>query len=95
MHRRVLDPFDLDHNLGAGITDNMYKYIMSCFNQARFHFGSSLTKVQKRSMKEYYFDRNYFTNEESVPTDRFAYKISLCPKYFHLTATHSYEQFNV
>ncbi|XP_047146010.1 terminal uridylyltransferase 4 isoform X1 [Hydra vulgaris] len=76
----IEDPFDLDHNLGAGITDNMYKYIISCFKKARLHFGSPLSNSTKLSMKEYYFDRSCFT-DDIVPNDRCC---RICGKIGHV-----------
>nr|XP_047146771.1 terminal uridylyltransferase 4-like isoform X2 [Hydra vulgaris] len=66
----IEDPFDLDHNLAAGVKDDMFDKIMSCFNRARSHFGSPFSNLTNLSIKKYYFDGSYFTND-FVPNDRF------------------------
>nr|XP_047122646.1 terminal uridylyltransferase 4 isoform X2 [Hydra vulgaris] len=64
----IEDPFDLDHNLAAGVKDDMFDKIMSCFNRARSHFGSPFSNSRKLSNKEYYFNGSYFT-DGFVPND--------------------------
>ncbi|XP_065674456.1 terminal uridylyltransferase 4-like [Hydra vulgaris] len=64
----IEDPFDHDHNLAAGIKDDMFNKILSCFIRARLHFGSPFSDLTKLSMKEYYFDCSRFT-DDIVPNE--------------------------
>ena len=67
----VEDPFDLDHNLGAGLSSKMNTFIMKAFHNGRRHFGTSITAfpAQYRSIEDYLFDPKLLTSGP-VPAGR-------------------------
>uniref|UniRef100_A0A1A7WHH6 Zinc finger, CCHC domain containing 6 n=1 Tax=Iconisemion striatum TaxID=60296 RepID=A0A1A7WHH6_9TELE len=68
----IEDPFDLNHNLGAGLSRKMTNFIMKAFINGRRLFG---TPVKMRlpispSVMEYFFDAAVLTGGELAPNDR-------------------------
>ncbi|XP_072129834.1 terminal uridylyltransferase 4-like isoform X1 [Mobula birostris] len=65
----IEDPFDLNHNLGAGVSRKMTNFIMKAFINGRKLFG---TPVFPRSGMEtdYFFDSKILTDGELAPNDR-------------------------
>lgn len=68
----IEDPFDLNHNLGAGLSRKMINFIMKAFINSRKVFGTPLSviPVQYPSTMEYFFDPDVLTEGEVAPNDR-------------------------
>ncbi|XP_018425750.1 PREDICTED: terminal uridylyltransferase 7 [Nanorana parkeri] len=68
----IEDPFDLNHNLGAGLSRKMTNFIMKGFINGRRVFGTAVKSFPKeyRSKMEYFFDPDVLTEGELAPNDR-------------------------
>uniref|UniRef100_A0A8B9PK52 RNA uridylyltransferase n=1 Tax=Apteryx owenii TaxID=8824 RepID=A0A8B9PK52_APTOW len=60
----IEDPFDLNHNLGAGVSRKMTNFIMKAFINGRKLFGTPFHPT------EYFFDSKVLTDGELAPNDR-------------------------
>uniref|UniRef100_A0A8D2M7J0 RNA uridylyltransferase n=1 Tax=Zonotrichia albicollis TaxID=44394 RepID=A0A8D2M7J0_ZONAL len=60
----IEDPFDLNHNLGAGVSRKMTNFIMKAFINGRKLFGTPFYPA------EYFFDSKVLTDGELAPNDR-------------------------
>uniref|UniRef100_A0A667YU41 RNA uridylyltransferase n=1 Tax=Myripristis murdjan TaxID=586833 RepID=A0A667YU41_9TELE len=65
----IEDPFDLNHNLGAGVSRKMTNFIMKAFINGRKLFGSPFYP-QPGMEVEYFFDSKVLTDGELAPNDR-------------------------
>ncbi|XP_022106957.1 terminal uridylyltransferase 4-like isoform X6 [Acanthaster planci] len=68
----IEDPFDLDHNLGSGVSRKMTTFISQVFINARERFGIPNRTVSSRNdfIHEYFFDTFVLTGGEAPPNDR-------------------------
>ncbi|XP_066460192.1 terminal uridylyltransferase 7 [Eleutherodactylus coqui] len=68
----IEDPFDLTHNLGAGLSRKMTNFIMKAFINGRRVFGIPVKGIPKEypSKMEYFFDPDVLTEGEVAPNDR-------------------------
>ncbi|KAM5299554.1 terminal uridylyltransferase 7 isoform 5-T5 [Ctenodactylus gundi] len=68
----IEDPFDLNHNLGAGLSRKMTNFIMKAFINGRRVFGMPVKGLVKDhpSTMEYFFNPNVLTEGELAPNDR-------------------------
>ncbi|KAJ8380912.1 hypothetical protein SKAU_G00016900 [Synaphobranchus kaupii] len=68
----IEDPFDLNHNLGAGLSRRMTNFIMKAFINGRRVFGSPVKVFPPEypSKMEYFFDPEVLTEGELAPNDR-------------------------
>ncbi|NXU51729.1 TUT7 uridylyltransferase, partial [Turnix velox] len=68
----IEDPFDLNHNLGAGLSRKMTNFIMKAFINGRRVFGTPVKVLPKEypSVMEYFFDPEVLTEGELAPNDR-------------------------
>nr|XP_020661480.1 terminal uridylyltransferase 7 [Pogona vitticeps]XP_020661481.1 terminal uridylyltransferase 7 [Pogona vitticeps]XP_020661482.1 terminal uridylyltransferase 7 [Pogona vitticeps] len=68
----IEDPFDLNHNLGAGLSRKMTNFIMKAFINGRRVFGTPVRGFPKEypSKMEYFFDPEVLTEGELAPNDR-------------------------
>nr|XP_006135950.1 terminal uridylyltransferase 7 isoform X2 [Pelodiscus sinensis] len=68
----IEDPFDLNHNLGAGLSRKMTNFIMKAFINGRRVFGTPVKGFPKEypSKMEYFFDPEVLTEGELAPNDR-------------------------
>ncbi|KAG8505065.1 Terminal uridylyltransferase 7 [Galemys pyrenaicus] len=67
----IEDPFDLNHNLGAGLSRKMTNFIMKAFINGRRVFGIPVKGFPKDYSKmEYFFDPDVLTEGELAPNDR-------------------------
>ncbi|NXL85572.1 TUT7 uridylyltransferase, partial [Alectura lathami] len=68
----IEDPFDLNHNLGAGLSRKMTNFIMKAFINGRRVFGTPVKILPKEypSKMEYFFDPEVLTEGELAPNDR-------------------------
>uniref|UniRef100_A0A4X2KPG9 Terminal uridylyl transferase 7 n=1 Tax=Vombatus ursinus TaxID=29139 RepID=A0A4X2KPG9_VOMUR len=68
----IEDPFDLNHNLGAGLSRKMTNFIMKAFINGRRVFGIPVKGFPKEypSKMEYFFDPEVLTEGELAPNDR-------------------------
>ncbi|XP_060793766.1 terminal uridylyltransferase 4 isoform X2 [Neoarius graeffei] len=65
----IEDPFDLNHNLGAGVSRKMTNFIMKAFINGRKLFGTPF--YPKQGMEaDYFFDSKVLTDGELAPNDR-------------------------
>lgn len=66
------DPFDLNHNLGAGLSRKMTNFIMKAFINGRRVFGIPVKGFPKDypSKLAYFFDPDVLTEGELAPNDR-------------------------
>merc|ERR1711971_1426080 len=78
------DPFELSHNLGAGISRKMNLYIKKAFINGRRLFGTPLTSNPRgyRTVQDYFFDPDLLT-DGPPPNDR---GCRACGKIGHLVA---------
>ncbi|XP_063794958.1 terminal uridylyltransferase 4 [Pseudophryne corroboree] len=65
----IEDPFDLNHNLGAGVSRKMTNFIMKAFINGRKLFGTPYYP-QPGHEAEYFFDSKVLTDGELAPNDR-------------------------
>ncbi|NWJ01062.1 TUT4 uridylyltransferase, partial [Crypturellus undulatus] len=65
----IEDPFDLNHNLGAGVSRKMTNFIMKAFINGRKLFGTPFYPAIGREA-EYFFDSKVLTDGELAPNDR-------------------------
>ncbi|XP_074525607.1 terminal uridylyltransferase 7 [Halichoeres trimaculatus] len=68
----IEDPFDLNHNLGAGLSRKMTNFIMKAFINGRTVFGTPVRAFPPvyPSPMEYFFDPEVLTEGEVAPNDR-------------------------
>ncbi|XP_042277287.1 terminal uridylyltransferase 7 isoform X3 [Thunnus maccoyii] len=68
----IEDPFDLNHNLGAGLSRKMTNFIMKAFINGRTVFGTPVKvfRPEYPSHMEYFFDPEVLTEGEVAPNDR-------------------------
>ncbi|XP_037633222.1 terminal uridylyltransferase 7 isoform X2 [Sebastes umbrosus] len=68
----IEDPFDLNHNLGAGLSRKMTNFIMKAFINGRTVFGTSVKAIPPvyPTQMEYFFDPEVLTEGEVAPNDR-------------------------
>ncbi|XP_072927139.1 terminal uridylyltransferase 7-like isoform X1 [Hemitrygon akajei] len=68
----IEDPFDLNHNLGAGLSRKMTNFIMKAFINGRKVFGTPVKSipVQYPMIMEYFFDPEILTEGKGAPNDR-------------------------
>uniref|UniRef100_A0AAQ5Y365 CCHC-type domain-containing protein n=1 Tax=Amphiprion ocellaris TaxID=80972 RepID=A0AAQ5Y365_AMPOC len=68
----IEDPFDLNHNLGAGLSRKMTNFIMKAFINGRTVFGTPVKVFPPMypSQMEYFFDPEVLTEGEVAPNDR-------------------------
>ncbi|KAM4576222.1 terminal uridylyltransferase 7 [Odontesthes bonariensis] len=68
----IEDPFDLNHNLGAGLSRKMTNFIMKAFINGRTVFGTPVKVLPPvyPSHMEYFFDPEVLTEGEVAPNDR-------------------------
>ncbi|XP_059469571.1 terminal uridylyltransferase 4-like [Neocloeon triangulifer] len=80
----IEDPFDLNHNLGSGLSRKMNNFIIKAFRKGRMHFGTPISmddvSPHYRELREYLFDARYLT-EGQVPNDR---GCRICKKIGHI-----------
>ncbi|XP_042369285.1 terminal uridylyltransferase 4 [Plectropomus leopardus] len=65
----IEDPFDLNHNLGAGVSRKMTNFIMKAFINGRKLFGTPFYPVPGSEV-DYFFDSKVLTDGELAPNDR-------------------------
>ncbi|XP_035278713.1 terminal uridylyltransferase 4 [Anguilla anguilla] len=65
----IEDPFDLNHNLGAGVSRKMTNFIMKAFINGRKLFGTPFYP-QPGLEADYFFDSKVLTDGELAPNDR-------------------------
>uniref|UniRef100_A0A3B5ASG5 CCHC-type domain-containing protein n=1 Tax=Stegastes partitus TaxID=144197 RepID=A0A3B5ASG5_9TELE len=68
----IEDPFDLNHNLGAGLSRKMTNFIMKAFINGRTVFGTPVKAFPPAypSHMEYFFDPEVLTEGQVAPNDR-------------------------
>ncbi|XP_016393783.1 terminal uridylyltransferase 4-like [Sinocyclocheilus rhinocerous] len=71
-HLAIEDPFDLSHNLGAGLSRRMASFIMKAFINARRVFGAPVRDFPPEypNKMEYFFDPEVLTEGKLAPNDR-------------------------
>ncbi|CAN8220162.1 unnamed protein product [Coccothraustes coccothraustes] len=96
----IEDPFDLNHNLGAGLSRKMTNFIMKAFINGRRVFGTPVKIFPKEypSKMEYFFDPEVLTEGELAPNDRccrtcgkIGHFMKDCPMRQKLRRRHDYE----
>ena len=75
------DPFNLDHNLGAGVTRKMASYILTTFIRGRERFGFPRYDILAEHSQRFFFDVYYLTDGYEAPTDR---NCRVCGKIGHI-----------
>ncbi|XP_061585537.1 terminal uridylyltransferase 7 isoform X2 [Cololabis saira] len=68
----IEDPFDLNHNLGAGLSRKMTNFIMKALINGRTVFGTPIKALPPGypNYVEYFFDPEVLTEGEVAPNDR-------------------------
>lgn len=75
----LIDPFNLDHNLGAGLTRKMAQYIICTFIKGRERFGFPCL-IPREFLQRYFFDVYFLTDGYEAPNDR---NCRVCGKIGH------------
>lgn len=75
------DPFNLDHNLGAGVTRKMANYILTTFIRGRERFGFPRYDILAEHSQRFFFDVYYLTDGYEAPADR---NCRVCGKIGHI-----------
>ncbi|XP_068780593.1 terminal uridylyltransferase 7 isoform X2 [Struthio camelus] len=97
----IEDPFDLNHNLGAGLSRKMTNFIMKAFINGRRVFGTPIKIFPEEypSKMEYFFDPEVLTEGELAPNDRccricgkIGHFMKDCPMRRKLRRRHDYEE---
>ncbi|KAJ8305343.1 hypothetical protein KUTeg_015888, partial [Tegillarca granosa] len=67
----IEDPFDLNHNLGSGLSRKMNQFIIKAFIRGRYLYGSPIDNIPQsyQSIADYFFDPKKLT-EGMPPNDR-------------------------
>lgn len=65
----IEDPFDLNHNLGAGVSRKMTNFIMKAFINGRKLFGTPFYPPPGTEV-DFFFDSKVLTDGELAPNDR-------------------------
>ena len=65
----LADPFNLDNNLGAGLTRKMAQYILCTFMKGRERFGFPRF-IPPEFLQRYFFDVYFLTDGYEAPNDR-------------------------
>ncbi|XP_026562883.1 terminal uridylyltransferase 4 isoform X2 [Pseudonaja textilis] len=65
----IEDPFDLNHNLGAGVSRKMTNFIMKALINGRKLFGTPYYPISGREA-DYFFNSKVLTDGELAPNDR-------------------------
>ncbi|XP_033120822.1 terminal uridylyltransferase 4-like [Anneissia japonica] len=79
----IEDPFDLDHNLGGGVSRKMNSYIMLVFQKAREHFGTPRPLPPSHNFLQdfrIFFNVDILTDGCNPPDDRLC---RLCGRVGH------------
>ncbi|XP_061196234.1 terminal uridylyltransferase 4-like isoform X2 [Saccostrea echinata] len=78
----IEDPFDLNHNLGGGLSRKMHQYIMKAFVHGRLLYCKPVDKIPTTfsSPADYFFDKTQLTSG-SPPNDR---GCRVCNKIGHI-----------
>ncbi|GIY34563.1 terminal uridylyltransferase 7 [Caerostris extrusa] len=76
----IEDPFDLNHNLGAGLSRKMNTYILKALMRARERFGTPVDSM-KGYEEAFFFNRNFLNSGVEPPHDR---GCSNCGKIGHI-----------
>ncbi|KAL3870042.1 hypothetical protein ACJMK2_042659 [Sinanodonta woodiana] len=78
----IEDPFDSNHNLGAGLSIKMNKYILTAFIRGRELYGTPVSGIITgfASLEDYFFDSKALTVGDP-PTDRCC---RVCNKIGHI-----------
>ncbi|EDO43972.1 predicted protein, partial [Nematostella vectensis] len=76
----IEDPFNLSHNLGAGITRKMATFISLVFRRGRERFGTPI-QLPLQLYDEYFFNVDYLTDGALAPCDR---NCRVCGRIGHL-----------
>ncbi|XP_030632495.1 terminal uridylyltransferase 7 [Chanos chanos] len=68
----IEDPFDLNHNLGAGLSRKMTNFIMKALINGRRVFGTPVKHFppEYTNKMEYFFDPDVLTEGQLAPNDR-------------------------
>ncbi|XP_069694384.1 terminal uridylyltransferase 4-like isoform X2 [Periplaneta americana] len=78
----IEDPFDLSHNLGAGLSPKMHVFIIRSFRNGYAHFGSPVPEGarSKVTLEQYFFNSASLTSGDP-PNDR---GCRICKKIGHI-----------
>lgn len=78
----IEDPFDLNHNLGGGLSRKMHQYIVKAFVNGRSLYCTPANNISTKfsSPADYFFDKTRLT-EGSPPNDR---GCRVCSKIGHI-----------
>ncbi|KTG33814.1 hypothetical protein cypCar_00011525 [Cyprinus carpio] len=70
--KNLVNPFDLSHNLGAGLSRRMASFILKAFINARTVFGTPVRcfPPEYSNKMEYFFDPEMLTEGKLAPNDR-------------------------
>lgn len=64
----------MNHNLGAGLKQNMFQYIMACFTEARTRFGNLEQEIPGHvDPIDYFFNKDILTSYSDIPKDRYGF----------------------
>ncbi|XP_072031740.1 terminal uridylyltransferase 4-like isoform X2 [Amphiura filiformis] len=66
----IEDPFDLDHNLGGGVSRKMATYMMQVLRKTRERFGLPRRIPPYTDDFDYFFDLEFLSDGKAPPNDR-------------------------
>ena len=80
------DPLNLNHNVGGGVRNNTFQYIMACFIEGREQFGDCDQKIPPNiDLIRYFFEKNTLTsNSGDTPKDGYDIYVAIVPQLFWL-----------
>lgn len=89
----VIDPFVLTHNLGAGLSPTMVRFILSAFEKAREHFGTPRRDIPDniQQRQRFFFNAMLLNGGYMPPTGR---NCNICRKIGHWAKECPYNKAN-
>ena len=75
------DPFNLNHNVGGGVRNNTFQYIMACFVEGRERFGDCDQKIPPNiDLIRYFFEKKPSASSSNTLKDGYGIYVAIVPQ---------------